>query len=50
MRVSGFWSFAGALVMGYIALDFLSHPSGTKQVFQGTTGLVSTTGKSLSGA
>lgn len=30
MRVTGFWSAVGAVVLAVVAADFLIHPNGTK--------------------
>ena len=50
MRVSGFWSLAGLVVVGWILVDVLSHPSGTSSAFNGITNLTSTTGNLVTGA
>ena len=35
MRVTGFFSLAGAVVLGVIAADFLTHPQGTTDLANG---------------
>jgi len=49
MRVSGFWSLTGLIVLGLIAGDFLLHPTGTKTAVSGLTTLSTNTGNQLLG-
>jgi len=49
MRVSGFWSFAGLIVVGLIVADLVLHPSGTSTAFAGITGVAKNTGNQLIG-
>jgi hypothetical protein len=49
MKVSGFWSLAGLIVVGWILVDVLTHPSGTKTAFSGVTSLTSTVGNQVTG-
>jgi hypothetical protein len=49
MKVSGFWSLAGLVVIGWILVDVLANPTGTKAAFSGITSLTSTTGNLVTG-
>ena len=49
MRVSGFWSFAGLVVVGLIVADLVLHPSGTSTAFNGITSRSANTGNQLIG-
>ena len=49
MKVSGFWSLAGLVVLGWIFVDVLSNPAGTKAAFSGVTNLTQTTGNLVTG-
>jgi len=49
MRVSGFWSLAGLVIMGGIIYDLVTHPSGTSSAFKGVTGLTTATGNIVTG-
>ena len=49
-KVSGFWSLAGLVVVGWIIFDVLNKPKGTAAAFNGITGLVQTTGNQVTGA
>jgi hypothetical protein len=49
MKVSGFWSLAGLVVIGWILVDVLANPTGTKAAFNGITSLTSTTGNLVTG-
>jgi hypothetical protein len=49
MRVSGFWSLAGFIVVGFIVADLVLHPTGTSAAFTGLTGLEKNTGNQLIG-
>jgi hypothetical protein len=37
MRVTGFWSLAGAVVMAVMVADFIVHPQGTQVVANAAT-------------
>ena len=49
-RVSGVWSLAGLVVMGWILADLIGHAAGTTAAFKGITSLTSTTGNLVVGA
>ena len=50
MKVSGFWSLAGLVVIGWILVDVLSAPAAnTSAAFSGVTNLVGTTGSLVTG-
>ena len=49
MRVSGFWSLAGLVVLGLMLGDLVLHPTGTKAAFSGATTLESNVGNQLIG-
>ena len=49
MKVSGVWSAIGAIVIGLIIADLVTHPPGTTAVFNGITGLSKNTGNQLIG-
>ena len=50
MKVSGFWSLAGLVVIGWILVDVLSAPAAnTSAAFNGVTNLVGTTGSLVTG-
>ena len=49
MKVSGFWSLAGLVVIGWILVDVLSNPTGTKAAFSCVTNLTQTTGNLVTG-
>ena len=49
MKVSGFWSLAGLVVIGWILVDVLANPKGTSAAFSGITNLTSTTGNLVTG-
>ena len=49
MKVSGFWSLMGLVVIGCILVDVLSNPTGTKAAFSGVTNLTQTTGNLVTG-
>jgi hypothetical protein len=49
MKVSGFWSLAGLVVIGWILVDVLANPTGTAAAFNGVTSLTSTTGNLVTG-
>ena len=53
MKVSGIWSLAGLVVIGWIVADLIGNGAktgGTAAAFKGVTGLVSTTGNQVTGA
>jgi hypothetical protein len=50
MKVSGFWSLAGLVVIGWILVDVLSKPTGTAAAFSGITGLTTVVGNQVTGA
>ena len=50
MKVSGFWSLLGAVVMAGIIVDLVTHASGTTAAFNGVTGLTKATGNIVTGA
>ena len=50
MRVVGFWSAVGAVVVGLIVADLATHPKGTNAIAQGITGLEKNTGNQLLGS
>lgn len=37
MRVTGFWSLAGAVVLAVMVADFVVHPQGTQAIAQAAT-------------
>jgi hypothetical protein len=37
MRVSGFWSLAGAIVLAVMVADFVIHPQGTQALASAAT-------------
>lgn len=49
MKVTGLWSLAGAVVVGLIVADLITHPAGTQTAFNGITGLANNTGNQLIG-
>jgi hypothetical protein len=49
MKVSGFWSLAGLVVIGWILVDVLSNPKGTEAAFSGVTGLTTVVGNQVTG-
>lgn len=49
MRVSGFWSAVGLVIVGLIVADLVLHPSGTSTAFSGITTLEKNTGNQLIG-
>lgn len=49
MRVTGFWSFAGLVGIGWIIADLVTHPSGTEAGFNGITTLEKNTGNQVIG-
>ena len=49
MRVSGFWSAVGLVLVGLIVADLVMHPSGTNVAFQGVTGVTKNVGNQLIG-
>ena len=51
MKVSGFWSAAGAVILGLIIADIIApaHLPGTKAAFSGITTLEKNTGNQLIG-
>ena len=50
MKVSGIWSLAGLVVIGWIVADLLGHASGTTAAFNGITGLTTVAGNQVTGA
>jgi hypothetical protein len=49
MKVSGFWSLLGLVVVGWILVDVLANPTGTSTAFNGITKLTSTVGNQVTG-
>ena len=49
MRVTGFWTLVGAVVLGLIAADVLTHPAGTKAAGATINTLEKNTGNQLIG-
>jgi hypothetical protein len=49
MRVSGFWSAVGLVIVGLIVGDLVLHPSGTAAAGTAITGLEKNTGNQLLG-
>jgi hypothetical protein len=49
MRVSGFWSAVGLVLVGLIVADLVLHPTGTSAAFTGITTLEQNTGNQLIG-
>jgi hypothetical protein len=49
MRVTGFWSAAGAVIFGIIIADLVIHPTGTKAVGNAAVSLEKNTGNQLLG-
>jgi hypothetical protein len=49
MKVSGFWSLLGLVVVGWILVDVLANPTGTSAAFKGITNLSSTVGNQVTG-
>ena len=49
MKVSGFWSLTGLVVIGWILVDILSNPTGTAAAFSGVTGLTTVVGNQVTG-
>lgn len=50
MRVVGFWSAVGAVVIGLIIADLVTHPKGTNAIASGITTLEKNTGNQLLGS
>ncbi len=49
MKVSGFWSLGGAVVLALMLADVLTHSTGTKTAFDGITTLATNTGNQIIG-
>ena len=49
MRVTGFWAAVGAVIMGLIVADLVTHPQGTNAVAGGINTLEKQTGNQLLG-
>lgn len=49
MRVSGFWSATGLVIIGLIVGNLVLHPSGTTAAFNGITGVEKNVGNQLIG-
>jgi hypothetical protein len=49
MKVSGVWSLAGLVVIGWIIVDIWGNPKGTSAAFSGITSLSSTVGNQITG-
>ena len=49
MRVSGFWSAVGLVIVGLIVADLVLHPTGTKAAGNVITTLSTNTGNQLIG-
>lgn len=49
MKVSGVWSAIGAVIIGLIIADLITHPTGTKAAGGVVTGISKTTGNQLIG-
>jgi hypothetical protein len=49
MKVSGFWSLLGLVVVGWVLVDVLANPTGTSAAFKGITNLTSTVGNQVTG-
>ena len=50
MRVVGIWTAVGAVIVGLIIADLVTHPNGTKQIAAGITSLEKNTGNQLLGS
>ena len=50
MRVVGIWTAVGAVVIGLIIADLVTHPTGTKAIASGITSLERNTGNQLLGS
>lgn len=50
MRVVGIWSAIGAVVVGLIIADLVTHPKGTNAIASGITSLEKNTGNQLLGS
>jgi hypothetical protein len=49
MRVTGFWFAVGAIVLGLIVADLVTHPQGTQVLANGAWALERNTGNQLIG-
>jgi len=49
MRVTGFWTAVGAVVMGLVVADIWTHPSGTNAAGNAVISLEKNTGNQLIG-
>ena len=49
MRVSGFWSLAGLVVVGIIIADAFTHPPGVSAAAKGVTSIVTPSESALLG-
>lgn len=49
MRVTGFWTAVGAVIVGLIAADLLTHPKGTAAAGNVITSVSKNTGNQLLG-
>ena len=49
MRVVGLWTAVGAVIVGLIVADLVTHPAGTNAIAKGITGLEKNTGNQLLG-
>ena len=50
MRVVGIWTAVGAVIVGLIVADLVTHPTGTKAIASGITTLEKNTGNQLLGS
>ena len=50
MRVSGFWSAVGLVIVGLIVGDLVLHPTGTAAAGTAITGITKNTGNQLLGS
>ena len=50
MRVSGFWSAVGLVIVGLIAGDLVLHPTGTQAAGTAITNIEKNTGNQLLGS
>ena len=50
MKVSGFWSLAGAGVMALLLIGLAKNPTGTSAAFAGATGLETAFGNQITGS
>ena len=49
MRVTGVWTAIGAVIVGLIIADLVTHPTGTKTISNGIISLEKNTGNQLIG-